>query len=465
MFQQHARQPHPAITALVYLWRCRLELLIAAALIGEYTVLRHLLGQPATGIISGLTPIVLVAIPRTRRIFDAALHTAVVRRRWARAVRDSGAHHLPSRSSRKPYSVFGPRVVAVKRVPTGDRLRVRLPRGMAVGDLERASGELAVCLRPCSEVKVLADPTKHAHMATVDIIRADPFASGEPLPWPHKETYEDKPFSIWDPVDLGKSEDADPVQVNLFETAWLVGGTIGSGKSGFLSEIIAHCALSPDCELWLMDGKDIEFPRWASAARIYVGKDRQAAISLLRELEETMQARYSELKRNGRLKVQKPETLQVLVVDELAEYLTYDNDDEYALASTILELLRSITSMGRAAGLIPLFSTQRPSHDIVNTKLRDLPTHRMALRCMTTSASDMILGDGDWSAYGIDASRIPGHERGVGFLRAEDNVPRRIHGYWLDDELVAAIATKATEIRTDAWLAEAGMSQGIEAPE
>lgn len=70
-------------------------------------------------------------------------------------------------------------------------------------------------------------------------------------------------------------------------------------------------------------------------------------------------------------------------------------------------------------------------------------------------ASDTILGQG-WASAGADASQIPGGQRGVGLLLAEDDRPVRIKGFYLADEDVQAIAERAAARRADDWHAASG---------
>ena len=52
------------------------------------------------------------------------------------------------------------------------------------------------------------------------------------------------PFSMFDPVHLGRDEYGQPVYVNLAERNMLLGGEPGAGKSSGLNLIVAHGALS-----------------------------------------------------------------------------------------------------------------------------------------------------------------------------------------------------------------------------
>ena len=68
------------------------------------------------------------------------------------------------------------------------------------------------------------------------------------------------PFSMFDPVHLGRDEYGAHVHVNLAERNMLLGGEPGAGKSFGLNLITAHGALSHDCKLILVDGKQSSWP-------------------------------------------------------------------------------------------------------------------------------------------------------------------------------------------------------------
>jgi S-DNA-T family DNA segregation ATPase FtsK/SpoIIIE len=135
--------------------------------------------------------------------------------------------------------------------------------------------------------------------------------------------------------------------------------------------------------------------------------------------------------------------LHVVVCDELAHYLTGSEKrerDEFA------SVLRDLVSRGRAAGVIVLAATQKPSADVVPTSLRDLFGFRWAMRCSTPQASDTILGAG-WASAGYSAAGIDAGCRGVGYLLHEGGLPVRLRAFHLDDTALAGIAQSAEAIR------------------
>ena len=131
--------------------------------------------------------------------------------------------------------------------------------------------------------------------------------------------------------------------------------------------------------------------------------------------------------------------MHVVACDELAFYLTCEDRKQ---RTRFAELLRDLVARGRAAGIVVLAATQKPSADVVPSALRDLFGFRLALRCTTPQASDTILGQG-WASRGHNAGTISPADRGVGFLLAEDGLPVKLRTFYLDDEHIRALAARA----------------------
>src|SRR5207249_673838 len=137
--------------------------------------------------------------------------------------------------------------------------------------------------------------------------------------------------------------------------------------------------------------------------------------------------------------------LRLVAIDELASFtLGVGNDKK--LCAEFSNLLRDLVSRGRAAGIIVVAATQKPSSDIVPTALRDLFGFRWAMRCSTPQASDTILGSG-WSTQDFTASSIEGKDRGVGFLLSEGGWPVRLKSYYLSDDDLKKLARRAEAVR------------------
>ena len=256
-------------------------------------------------------------------------------------------------------------------------------------------------------------------------------------------------MSLWEPVPVGVDEDGQPVTMSLPERNVLLGGEPGGGKSVAQSQLVAAAALDPDVDLYLFDGKRVELAPWAPCAVETVGPDVQAANGVLDRLGKEMETRYDLLVGQGRRKVEEGDGLRlaVVVVDELAYYTAGGADRAAkALRAEFSERLHALVARGRAAGIIVLAATQKPSADIVPTYLRDLFGFRWALRCSTPQASDTILGQG-WASRGYSATDVPAEARGVGYLLAEGGQPVRLRSYHLDDDTLTRVADRAAALR------------------
>ena len=256
-------------------------------------------------------------------------------------------------------------------------------------------------------------------------------------------------FSIWDPIPLGVNERGETVAISLAHRNILIGGIPNAGKSAAMSLLLAATAMS-EAEMYLVDGKMIEFAVWEDRATRFAHKIEDA-IALLAIVREQMEQRLQELYKTwktdpdkGVRAVQRGQhPLIVIFIDELALFTT---DQNTKLSKEFTMLLTDIVARGRAPGFIVCAATQKPDSTVVSTHLRDLFAYRLALCCSTPEASDTILGRG-WAAQGYNAQDIAIGLPGLGYLLAEDGRPQRIRTYYLDDNDVRAYAAWAKEER------------------
>jgi DNA segregation ATPase FtsK/SpoIIIE-like protein len=332
-----------------------------------------------------------------------------------------------------------PRVQGSEVIPAGQRLELQMAPGLTADQLDEAAETLAAAIG-AREVRVVREPS-NASVAHLSILWRDPLSVPAPA-WPGA------PGSLWDPLSLGVDEDGSVVSIGLVERNVLLGGEPGAGKSVALSLFIAAGALDPEVRLTLLDGKQVELAPWAGSAEHFVGPDMGDAIEVLKDLCAEMDRRYSVLLASGLRKIERGGDfgLYVIAIDELAFYMRSGTKVE---RTELSEALRDLISRGRAAGMIVVAATQKPSSDIVPTYVRDLFSFRMALRCTTPEASDTILGQG-WAKEGYSASTLDPTQRGVGWLLAEGAVPLKIRTHYLDDDAIADLADIAVA-RRRAW--------------
>jgi DNA segregation ATPase FtsK/SpoIIIE-like protein len=412
---------------LLVVWRVELVLFALPTGFGVWLYVRFGL-FPAIAAPVALVTTVLCVGP-LRRFLGRLLHRASVRRDL-----EAAFHALPGVLSEKR-----PRIVKITRTTFGDRVELGLWRGTSVDDLVKAEAVLAASLA-VRQVRCVANAAKR-NLVTLTIIRDDPF-SVEALRCPLLDA---KRTSLWDAVPVGVDEDGEIVTLSLPEHNVLLGGEPGAGKSVALSLLVAAAALDPEVDLWLFDGKVVELSAWSACARVFVGHDVEHAITVLEELVAEMEQCYHELLRRNVRKVTRAEGLRlhVVVVDELALYVA---GTDKRSAQRFAELLRDLVARGRAAGIIVLAATQKPSTDIVPSTLRDLFGFRWALRCATRDASDTVLGAG-WASEGFSASNLNSARRGVGLLLHEGGVPVQLRTFHLTDDDVRVLAERARLLR------------------
>jgi S-DNA-T family DNA segregation ATPase FtsK/SpoIIIE len=213
-----------------------------------------------------------------------------------------------------------------------------------------------------------------------------------------------------------------------------------------LNLIVAHGALSADCQLILVDGKQVELGPWQRCADMFIGPDIAAAIAAFEQFQQIMNERYRRLLAAGRRKITKGagEPVYLVVIDEYAYFsATVGSKQE---REKFAMLARDLVARGRAAGVIVILATQRPSHQVIDPSMRDLFGYRWAFRCTTDSSSDVVLGAG-WASEGYTAAEIDPLARGVGWLLSESGEPRRIKAAYLTDDEIRYLASYAARLR------------------
>jgi hypothetical protein len=317
---------------------------------------------------------------------------------------------------------------------------VRVPAGGQVPDLEAEAERLAAFLA-VREVRVTRELDSARH-ARVVVLRRDPLADPVPIPWPLVGAGE---LSLWRPIPVGVDEDGSEVTVSLPERNLLLGGEPGAGKSNILQLLVAVGALDPSVRLTLLDPKLVELAGWQGSAARLVGPNVGDAIDVLKQLITEVDDRYLTLLANRARKVTEGDGLPLHLVG-IEELAYYTNGPDRKAAQAFSTLLRDFVARGRAAGMVTIATTQKPSADVVPTYLRDLFGFRWALRCSTPDASDTILGRG-WASQGYSAASVDPATRGVGWLLQEGGIPTRLRACWLDDLTLADLARRAEQAR------------------
>ncbi len=413
-----------ALLRWVWSWRVELALVVVVATIRQLVLDRS--GLAGADIVLAATLLVLMAPGLGGVWLPPLLRNAAMQRRWHRAL----AACLPPPAT--------PVVREAGTAPVGEWVTVQVAAGSTVSDLASRVEHLAACL-DVDQVRVSRHP-RTAALAFIRSLRYDPL-SIPAGPWPYADAQR---TSLWQPIPVGVDENGQPIAMGLFEHNLLVGGEPGSGKSVAISQLVAATALDPTATVLLLDGKLVELAAWRPIATGCAGVDIGEGVALLQQARQEMDCRYQHLLERGLRKMPVGTGLVVVVIDELAHYLTWP--DKRA-RDTFTDLLRDLVSRGRAAGVVVIAATQKPSSEIIPTGLRDLFGYRWAMRCTTGAASDTILGGG-WATQGHSTHTIRPDLRGVGLLLHETGLPQRLRAYHLDDADLAGIARRAQRLRS-----------------
>jgi hypothetical protein len=366
------------------------------------------------------------------------LFAAKLRRKLVQAAADSG--------------VPGLKIERVESTLPGELIDVRVPRGLTVERLDKASDSIAGCLR-ISDVRVLRDREDKSH-AKLSIIRRDTFATMGGTDWPLMDA---ESVDIRKPIPFGLDEYGRVVSARLLSRNIILGGAPDAGKSAALRVIAAAAALDPSAKLWLLDGKTegAEFVHWAPAAhRLVRGRQVEEAVEVFAELEQRVEARYREIVARGEVFVCPDMELDVLVIDELPQFMRIfetDTKAQQAAVKTIRGAIWKLIAVGRAAGMITVVSAQKPTADIIPSESRDLIDHKFALHCNTKPMSDAILGAGAGEEAPANAADIPSGQPGVGYYVGDAGV-QKMRSFFISHHQAMEIASRAAGRQMDAEL-------------
>lgn len=332
-----------------------------------------------------------------------------------------------------------PRVWSVKATPVGERVQLRTRPGHSAELLQLRMEELRAACK-ARTVRIERDPGA-SHRIIVDVVRKDPLASTPEVPWADQSA---PVLSLWEPVHLGLTEMGEHRRLSLVERGLLIGGLAGTGKSSLLNLITSHAAKSA-AELYLIDPNGVQFGPWRDRATAYAGHDPDEALDVLDMVRAEIARRLALLEtlpgvvRKVTRQIAEDHGLHPLLlgVDELAYHTsvvgTPQQQQRFAISA------RDVVSRGRAAGVIPVMATQRPTQDVVPRSLSDLFGLRMAFRTANAANSDVVLGEG-LAARGYNAADIELESRGVGLLLAEGARPEKVKVTWVPDELIADLS-------------------------
>jgi S-DNA-T family DNA segregation ATPase FtsK/SpoIIIE len=317
---------------------------------------------------------------------------------------------------------------------SGAVLWLKMHEGMNMALLQKPEWSAAFASDlACMDLAFEREYRNHAQ-CLARIGRRDPLAETFPWPWMDRMTTD-----FFGPIPAGVDMDGKPVMIDLREHCMLVGGSTGAGKSWFLHSIVAAAMGDKRVRVHILDGKwGVGFDVWEPAANSFATNDKddlENAYKILVRLEERVNKIYEALRAEGKRTIDwaTAKHIDLLILDEFTAFLGYKD---------IHKRLMNLIARGRAAGLILILATQRPSSKIMDTDFRALFHYRVAF-WSDKDGSKMILGDG----IKADSSEFSGMNPGEMWLLAEAKRPVRCRGYSLTDDDLKRLAATARRLR------------------
>ena len=182
---------------------------------------------------------------------------------------------------------------------------------------------------------------------------------------------------------LGQSVEGNKVWMDLSQNPHLlVAGTIGSGKSVLLHNLVANIINYNDVQLFLIDPKQIEFAPYHKKIRAQIYHSYTDTVELLINLLEIMEDRYLKIKEGYNSVDLQP---IVLIIDEVADLIMQDKS--FLFRKSLCRLAQKC----RAAKIFLIIATQRPSVDIIDGSIKANFPARIACKVASHTDSQVIL--------------------------------------------------------------------------
>ncbi|MFE6430851.1 FtsK/SpoIIIE domain-containing protein [Streptomyces rochei] len=292
--------------------------------------------------------------------------------------------------------------------PAGLVANVRLDNRWTPKAFRAKGDEIRALLGARTDLRMEIKPGSHGDRATITL-RTRSAADGIDLTgW--------TPGCPWG-VDTVTGE---PVMVPLGRRM-LIAGTSGAGKSWSTRALLAEGSEYPDHRLVVIDPKRVEAINWQHRARTAISADE--VLEVTDELVAEMHDRLELIPRGQDVIQISPDRPRITVfVDEGAEVIAMakprkrgEDGEDYA---RIMENLSTLARMARAAEIILIWATQKPTMDArggIDPQISAQITYRAALALSTSAESRVVLGE-DATEKGWHAHELP--MPGVAMLRS-----------------------------------------------
>ena len=203
---------------------------------------------------------------------------------------------------------------------------------------------------------------------------------------------------------------------------YIVGQT-GSGKSNLVKVILTTLVNNyPTVKLWLFDYKRVELSLFKNTKHCEVFEWSEEGISEgIKNLFQLVLDRYEELESKGLTEAPLTMNSIVCVIEEISLMPKQD-----------MKILRKISAISRAVHVYVIFTTQRPSNEVLDNVVKSLTGNRICLKTDDEKNSIISL-----DRPGCETLRGKGH----GFIKS-GGVISEFQAYHIDDGTVKDIVSK-----------------------
>lgn len=332
-----------------------------------------------------------------------------------------------------------PRFGGVKPHALGLAVVVELLRGQTVNEYANAADAIAAAWR----VETVRVDAPQPGLVMLVAVTSDPLATGAEVPMGAV------PAGDLAGVRVGRLETGEDLIFRLDQTSSVVGGVPGSGKSVTLNMILAGVASNPCVQIVGIDCKRmVEFDDWVPRMAATAG-DQEQAESVLRLVDLLGTQRLDRLRGSGfkswsRRGYSPENPLIVVVIDECAEL--FDPTVDKKCAAELKSLVSRGVRLYRAAGIVYVLATQKPTVDVLPSIIRDNSANRVAAQCTTREQEAAILGPTPDDPTAPSATRM---SRRPGMVVVSDDAGRRAYGRvdFISEPVAAAIAGASAPLR------------------
>jgi S-DNA-T family DNA segregation ATPase FtsK/SpoIIIE len=396
-----------------------------------------------------------VGTPADKRVMDVAMVNAAAPPRLTaevvtRALRSLGISAMNAKGAEITYPA------PITRDGPGWRADADLPFGVTPQDVMEKRRELASGLRRPLGC-VWPEPARDDHAGRLILWVGDrDLAKTKQERWPLAQR---GTTDLFTPVPFGTDQRGRAVTVTLMFASMVVGSIPRMGKTFAVRLLLLAAALDVRAELHLFELKGTgDFGPLEPVAHAYRAGDEEEdieyAVADMRALHAEMRRRTKvirelpravcpESKVTGELADKRSLGLWPIVVtaDECQRWFEHKRHGEELTA-----IAEDLVRRGPAAGIIPIFATQRPDAKSLPTGISGNAILRFCLKVMGHTENDMVLGT---SAHknGIRATIFSRKDLGIGYLSGEGDDPQITRTFYVDSPTAEAIVARARAAR------------------